>query len=423
VRLIVARVLVVAGVLLGVVSIYANFVKREALDEKAFRGTSSALIANGTIRDQVAVTAVDLLYQNVDVAAELEAQLPENLRGLAGPIAGATRELANRAAVEALSRPAVQSLFVESSTLAQQRVVDVLEGNTGVLATTGGKVVLDLRPIVIALGDRFEVIGNLADRVPQDAARLTILESDQLKTAQDLTQLLKVVANWIWVPMVALWALAVWLVRGRRRLELRAIAIGWVVVGIAVLALRGIFVGYLADHLAASDSVRPAVNAFWSILTHSLVAAGWTVLATGLVATSALWLAGPARPASAARRWLAPYLRRPDIAWVSFAVLFLLFLWILPSSGWIYLLIIVSLAIVGFELLCRQTARDFPDAQPTELLASWQGWRKGRSEAVRTTPAPTSTAGELERLAALHAGGVLTAEEFAVAKAKALGSG
>lgn len=35
--------------------------------------------------------------------------------------------------------------------------------------------------------------------------------------------------------------------------------------------------------------------------------------------------------------------------------------------------------------------------------------------------APTDTAGEVERLAQLHASGALTDEEFAAAKAKALG--
>src|SRR5207344_3513609 len=58
-RIIAARILVVLGVVLVVISLFANFVKREALDEETFRGTSQELIANQDIRDQVAATMVE----------------------------------------------------------------------------------------------------------------------------------------------------------------------------------------------------------------------------------------------------------------------------------------------------------------------------------------------------------------------------
>lgn len=41
---------------------------------------------------------------------------------------------------------------------------------------------------------------------------------------------------------------------------------------------------------------------------------------------------------------------------------------------------------------------------------------------VQAGPAPTDMAGELEHLAQLHASGALSDEEFAAAKAKALGT-
>jgi hypothetical protein len=86
-RLIAARVLTVLAILLVVVSVLANFVKREALDESQFRDTSRELIADPRVRDQVATTLVDQLYANVDVSAALQERLPPNLQPLAGPIA------------------------------------------------------------------------------------------------------------------------------------------------------------------------------------------------------------------------------------------------------------------------------------------------------------------------------------------------
>src|SRR5262245_288459 len=75
-RAIAARVLVIIGILLTVISILASYVKREALDKDHFRNTSEELIANDNIRNQLALTMVDVLYSNVDVSAELESRLP-----------------------------------------------------------------------------------------------------------------------------------------------------------------------------------------------------------------------------------------------------------------------------------------------------------------------------------------------------------
>jgi hypothetical protein len=158
-----------------VVSLFANFVKREALDEDTFRQTSQELVANDEIRDQVAATMVEQLYANVDVAARLEARLPENLQPLAAPLAGLSREAIDRAARELLGRPRVQRLFVASASLSQEQVVKVLEGETTALQTAGGNVVLDLRPLVVQLGDRFGFLGDLSEQLPPDAGRITIL--------------------------------------------------------------------------------------------------------------------------------------------------------------------------------------------------------------------------------------------------------
>ena len=169
-RIIAARILVVLGVVLVVISLFANFVKREALDEETFRGTSQELIANDAIRDQVAATMVDQLYANVDVAARLQERLPKNLQPLAAPIAGLSREAIDRAARELLARPRVQNLFVNASSLAQAQVVKVLEGDTTRLETTGGNVVLDLHPLVVQLGDRFGFLGNVSETLPPTPA-------------------------------------------------------------------------------------------------------------------------------------------------------------------------------------------------------------------------------------------------------------
>src|SRR6185437_11893816 len=137
-RIIVARTLTVIGILLVVVSVLANYVKRTALDESNFRGTARALIADDKIRDQVASTLVERLYANTDVAATLRQRLPENLRPLSVPIAGLVQNATESAAKQLLARPRVQNLFVDASSLAQREFVALLNDDKNVLRTTNG---------------------------------------------------------------------------------------------------------------------------------------------------------------------------------------------------------------------------------------------------------------------------------------------
>lgn len=421
-RLIAARILTVVAILLVVVSVLANYVKREALDESQFRDTSRALVADPVIRDQVAAVLVDQLYASVDVSGALQERLPEDLQQLSGPIAGAVRELADRSARRLLERPRTQDAFVRLASAAQRQFVAVLDGEERIVETSGGEVVLDLRPLVLELGDRFAIVPDLESRIPEGAARVTILESEQLGTAQDVTKALRFVADWVWVLALAAAAGAIWLARGRRRRELRANAIGLLIAGLLILIVQALVGRYLVDELVRTESVRPAVAAVYEILADVLRGAGWTAIIIAVVAFGGIWLTGPGHRAVGTRRALAPYLRRPEIAYGTLVVAYLLLLWWQPTPQFGFLRMVVILfvlAVLGLEVVRRQTAREFPDVEPGSLLDALRG-AVGRRTARRRAE-PEGAAGELERLARLHAEGSLDDVEFAAAKARALG--
>jgi hypothetical protein len=369
-RLIGARVLLVLGVLLTVVTILSTYVKREALDEGQFKQTSQELIASPAIQEQVAATLVETLYANVDVSAELTNKLPDNLQGLAAPIAGISRELVDRGAQELLARPRAQQTFVEVASLSQQQLIKVLHGDTEHLQTSNGNVVLDLRPLVLKLGDRFGFISNLADKVPQNSAQVTILKSDDLKLAQNVTHWLEQIANFVWILALACWVGAIWLARGRRRQEVRSLGIGLFVVGVLVLLSRWLAGKYVVDNIVQSDSVRPAVNDAWQIITDSLAAAGWVSLSIGILIAAGAWLVGPGEKPTAARTAMAPFLRRAEIAWGAWVLGMALIIWILPIQIFRTTAILVVLGAIGFEVLRRQVAREVPVVDAVEPPAA-----------------------------------------------------
>jgi hypothetical protein len=402
-------------VLLVVVSIVANFVERQALDTDEFETTAEQLISDPEIQDQVALALTDQLFTSVDVQAELESRLPADQKALAGPIAGALRPVAERLAGRILERPRFQEVWVTALVAAQQQVVRVLDDKAKYIATEKGVVSLDLRPLLVELTKELPIVPNLSDRIPPDSGVIRLFNAENLETAQTATRLLRFVAAWIWVLALAAWLAAVWLARDRRK-EVRAIAFGFVVVGLLVLLIRRLAGSYVVDELSTSASDESAVQRTWDILTRLLADAGWAAIAAGLIAVAGVWLVGPSRRGTAARRWLAPYLRRPEVAFGVAALLFLLLVLWGPISYVqrpTVLLALAVLAALGVEALRRKAARDFPDA-----VAGPPGERFG-SLAGRRAP---SQAEELERLARLHAEGRLTDEEFAAAKARTLGS-
>jgi len=359
-RLIAARVLTVVAILLALVGMLAYYVAHTALDEAGFKTISQNMIENDAIRTQVANTAVDQLYANVDVEAAIAERLPPAQKGLAPVLAGLSRSGADQAAVAALERPRVQTAWVEVTTATQRQLVRLLDDKNQFVQTDGGKVVLDLRPIMIELGDQVVVIGRLAEKLPQSSGKITIIEESQLQTAQTITRILRAVANWMWLVALAVAALAIWLARGRRRLELRALAIGVLLVGILMLAVRRFAGGYLVDRLAKEDSVKPAARDAWSILTQVLADRAWVWITLGVVTLVGVWFVGETTRAAQARRAAQPILQNRLTTYAIAVVSVLVLGLVAPlfERGWAVTLVLLALVIVGIEVIRRIVLRE-----------------------------------------------------------------
>ena len=315
-----------------------------------------------------------------------------------------------------LERPRVQALWVNTVTQAHRQLINVLDDDVGPLSTENGAVVLDLQPLVIQLGERVAIVGNVAEQLGPDAGRVEIMQADQLETAQDLTQILKFLGTWLWLLPIALWAVALWLARGRRRSILRTDR-GRVDPGRAGRA-GGAPPRRLVHHrrLVPSTAVQPAAHDAWDILTSQLRDGGFTFIGLGVILLVALWLAGASPSGVSARRGLAPYLARPEIAFSVAGGLFLLLLWWSPTVQTTRVPLMLAAALVlafGVELLRRQTAREIPAPPPPDLGGSV---RRGMGR-VRGRTAEEDRLAALERLGRLHEQGVLTDEEFAAEKA------
>jgi hypothetical protein len=362
-RKLLVRILVILGALFLLLSLLAGYIRFQGLDTATVEDTAGQLIADPEVRDVIAATLVEQLYANVDVEAALRERLPPDQRGLAGPISGAIRVGLDRAAQRLLEQPRAQELWVRTIAETHRRLIRVLEDELdGALQTEGGNVVLDLRPLLVRLGDQVAIVGRIDQRLGSDAGRITILQADQLQTAQDVTQILKVLGTWLWLVPVALWALALWLARDRRRETLRMIGWSAIAAGLIALVARRFTGSVVVDELAKAESVKQAAGDAWNIITDLLRDGGLTVVGLGIILLLAVWIAGPSRRATASRRFLAPYLARAEIAFGVAAGLLLLLVWWGPTAQtqrWQLVLASAIVLAVGVEVLRRQTAREF----------------------------------------------------------------
>ena len=361
-RIIGARVLTVLAILLALVGMVAFYVEHTALDEDGFETITRNMIENDEIRTQVAAKSVDTLFENVDVEAAIAERLPPAQQGLAPVLAGLARSGADRAADAALERPRVQTVWVEVTTRTQRQLVRLLDDETTFIQTEGGAVVLDLRPLVIQLGDQIAVIGKVAERIPESSGKIAIIEESQLETAQTATKVLRAVADWMWLVALAVAALAVWLARGRRRLELRAIALGLLVVGLLMLAVRRFAGDYLVDELAKDDAVKPAAHAAWSILTQVLADRAWVWIILGVITLVGVWFVGETRRAADARRVAQPVLDNRVTTYALAAGALLVLALVAPAiaRGWLSALVLVVVLVAGIEVVRGIVLREEP---------------------------------------------------------------
>jgi hypothetical protein len=450
--------LVILGSILAFLSVFAIWTERQALNTDDWVETSGRLIQNQTIRAEVGDYLVDQLYENVDVEAELKEILPGDTKDLAGPAAGGLRQVAGDGAEKVLETSTAQDLWEDANRSAHEQLIAVLEDKGEAVSTDEGNVSLNLGSLLTNLAEQVGIGADLAEKLPPDAGQIEILRSDELKTAQNVAIAVKGLALVLSLLTFVVFGAAIYLSREGRWVTVLLSGVGLIAAAFAVIVARQIAGGIVVDRLVKVESVKPAGEAAWSIATSLMVSIATTVIVVGALFALAGWLASPSASARATRRAIAPLLRH-HAAYVYTGLALLVSLYFLsgPTQGlrsFLTTLIVAGMAAFGIHELRKQTAEEYPDADYGEVFGRTRdkvvdavkeaniGERVGEQTSKLRLPevrrqggdeaegseAPTATLHDedarlqrLERLASLHAKGVLTDEEFAAEKARLLG--
>lgn len=357
--------IVVLAAVIALVAALNVWVKRQALDTNNWTNASGRLLEDDRIRGAISVYLVNQLYANVNVTQELKQELPPAVKPLAPQIALGLQQVAVRAADTLLARPRVQQLWKQANRRAHQLLIAVIDGKHNVLQQTNGNVVLNLQPILQQFEQQTGIGSRLVGKLPPDAGKITILKGNQLGAARNTVKVIRVLSYFLLFLVIALYALAMYLSRDRRKILLGA-GVSLLLVGLLLLVVRRFAGNYLVDQLTSNQNAKGAVSATWAIGTELLRNVGENTVVYGIVIIFAAWIAGPSRPARWVRRMSAPTARdHPVVVYGAVTLVLIVLLLAGPTDAQrIYpLLFLFALAYVGTEVLRRQTIREFP-AEP-----------------------------------------------------------
>jgi hypothetical protein len=390
----VSAVLIVLGCILAPISVIGVWGANQVGNTDRFVANMSPLISQPPIQHALSARITAQITSRLDVQTVANqaatqataAHLPRIatlLHNFSGQIASAVNSAIATAVAHVVASPAMAVAWTQALRVAHSGVVRVLSGQGGgAVDVVGGKVVLNLGPLITQVKDQlsgqFPVVKNL----PVVKAEFPLFEAPNLAKAQQgyrLTQTLKWVLPFLTLVLLAL---GIYVARRHRRALIGAalgLAASMLVLGIALDIARVIYLNSVPSSTLPSD----AAAALYDTLVRFIREGLRVLLVIGLVIAIGAFLTGPSVTAVRTRRavtsgidWLRTRGERAGVRtgpvgeWTAahknllrigaIALIALIFVLLGPPSvGEVIVLVVVLLVLLGLiELIGGRSAVD-----------------------------------------------------------------
>jgi hypothetical protein len=277
-------VLLVLAVLAGTVAIGSIWANQQLLSTSSWVSVSGHLLESKSVRHRVAEFLGEELVGGTE--AQLDAAGQE---GIAEQVVPRLRAEQTQLAEGVMTTKQFKAIWLHANRAAHHTLLRVLdeEGN----AAENGAVVVNLTPALRQLADVLEEEGlaeelgvaNLAGLVEPGAARIEVLEAEELKRAQDAVRVIRDLTLPAVIVTLALYAIALFL--GRRRLSPTLIGCGLALAATGGLALllRSLAGDQIVDQLIVGGRDQAAADAAWRIATSKVADLAGIAIGLGAV--------------------------------------------------------------------------------------------------------------------------------------------
>lgn len=310
-RWVAAVALLVVGLLLGVSSIVAVFLRNQILDTDRYVSTVAPLARDPVVQDAIAnrlsneiLTRVDLTSLAEQASAWLQQQgAPEQIDALVGPAVNGIESFVRTEVRKLVGTEQFAAAWDAANRVGHDGLIAVVTGSTvGPVSSSGDTVSVDLGVFLDTVKQRLVDAGfDLASRVPSVPVQFTVFQSPDLPKIRTAVRWLDRAATWLpWVALAIIVA-AVFVAPDHRRGTILA----GLFVGIGLLVLRLVLAAsrdYYLDRLPPSVQSPQAVARVLEVVLRNVREVVTILVVVALIAAVAAFLAGPSRFATALRR-------------------------------------------------------------------------------------------------------------------------
>jgi hypothetical protein len=317
-RTIVAVVLIVVGCVLAPLAGVAVWARNQVTNTDRYVRTVAPLASDPAIQRAVAdqITAQIFTYldvqgltnQTVDALAErgLRPRAADQLRGLAGPLAGGIQGFVRTEVGKIVQSQAFADAWVQANRVAHQALVKTLTGQgDGAVTVQGDTVTLNLAPFIETVKARLVEGGfDLAARIPEVNASFVLFDVKNLTRARSAFNLLNTLGIWLPIIAIVLLAVGVFVAKDHRRALVGAavgVAVAMVGLGLALAVFRTIYLDAVPAQVLPHDAAAVLYDTIVAYLRLGLR----TILVLALVIAAGAFLTGQSTTALRTRQRLA----------------------------------------------------------------------------------------------------------------------
>jgi hypothetical protein len=275
-------VLLVLAALVGALAIGAIWANRQLLDTGSWGSVSGRLLENREVRHRVAGFLAE------ELVAEAEGQLGAiGEDEVSEEVLPALRRQAPQLALRAMRTPQFRAIWLHANRIAHRQLLRALdeEGRGGGKST----VVIDLTPALRQLAESIDAgalaasfgVENLGALVEPGAARIEVLEAEELEEAQDVVGVVRDLPLPATLATLALLLAALLLGRARLRRTVAGVGLSLAAAGAIALLARSIAGEEVIDRLLSREADREAAEAAWHIATSTVTGLATTAIVLG----------------------------------------------------------------------------------------------------------------------------------------------